>query len=474
LNLETAIATHGTPEAKELEAPDNRFWFRTSPEALDVLAGEGVRWAASDEAVLLHSLPSDAPRLRSLYRPWKVAAGASEIAMLFRDRPLSDAIGFTYGRVAARDAVSDFLSHVEAVGRAWANEGQPGPATVGVFLDGENPWEHFPASGRDFLEGLYAALAGDADVETVTLSEAVAGAPPAALPRIHSGSWIESSYRIWMGHEEDRRAWAALGAAREAVARAEAAGSRPPADLERARRLLHVAEGSDWFWWYGEDFETELALEFDGLFRSHVAAACALAGAAAPPEARSPIKQPHLLAAEEEPAREPSLLLAPSVDGRMTNYFEWQGAGLYQPAQVRGTMFGAALAFRALHYGFDLSSLYLRLDPAESPLRTGEACTSLRVEIRSGDRELRVELPAAPDGAEREGALEGAPIGKVCFARLLEAALPFAALGLAPGAPVALAVHVLRGDVEVERLPRRGRLDFAVPDEDFERVNWRV
>ncbi len=42
LNLETAIATSGTPEAKELEAPDNRFWFRTAPAALDVLAAAGV------------------------------------------------------------------------------------------------------------------------------------------------------------------------------------------------------------------------------------------------------------------------------------------------------------------------------------------------------------------------------------------------------------------------------------------------
>ncbi|MGH3346911.1 MAG: CapA family protein, partial [Nocardioides sp.] len=42
LNLETAITTRGTPEPKELEVPDNRYHFRTSPEALDVLAAAGV------------------------------------------------------------------------------------------------------------------------------------------------------------------------------------------------------------------------------------------------------------------------------------------------------------------------------------------------------------------------------------------------------------------------------------------------
>lgn len=43
VNLESAIAGPGrTPEAKELEVPSNRYWFRTSPAALDVLGAAGV------------------------------------------------------------------------------------------------------------------------------------------------------------------------------------------------------------------------------------------------------------------------------------------------------------------------------------------------------------------------------------------------------------------------------------------------
>src|SRR6266702_2133398 len=50
---------------------------------LQVLATEGVRWAATDEGVLLHSLPPETQRLRALYRPWRVnAGGGGEIAML--------------------------------------------------------------------------------------------------------------------------------------------------------------------------------------------------------------------------------------------------------------------------------------------------------------------------------------------------------------------------------------------------------
>jgi alpha-amylase/alpha-mannosidase (GH57 family) len=471
-----------------------------SPEALEILASEGVRWTASDEGVLLHSLPAAALRLASLYRPWRVAAGAGEIAMLFRDRSLSDLIGFTYPRVPAKDAVADFLAHVGAVGDAWEKEGHAGPATVGVFLDGENAWEHYPESGRDFLDRLYQALEASDRIETVTLSEAALGAvgqPGPPIPRIHSGSWIEASYRIWMGHREDRQAWAALGRARGAVAEAERAGADPAA-IERALRHLHAAEASDWYWWYGEDFTTELAAEFDGLFRGHVIRAALLAGATPPAEALEPIKPTGEAGpggTDAKPEREPSALITPTLDGRETTYFEWQGSGLYRPGQHRGSMYGGAQAFRRLHYGFDLEALYLRLDPAESPAHAAEVATRVRILVLALDRQSAVEFPLVSDGLVREGRQEeiaakpappareserkapkaqGDAVGRAAFAQVLEVALPFAKLGLAPGTKAALSVHALRGDVEVERLPRYGFLSFTVPDADFEHLNWRV
>jgi alpha-amylase/alpha-mannosidase (GH57 family) len=446
-----------------------------SPEALDILASEGVRWAATDEAVLLRSLPGGTSRLRALYRPWRAQAGPGELGMLFRDRGLSDLIGFSYARTPAPDAAADFASHLQAIGEAWADDRQGGPATVGVFLDGENPWEHFQNSGHDFLETLYRRLESTPDIETVTMAEATSQAPGPAIQRIHSGSWIEASYRIWIGHEEDRRAWAALGRAREALARVEAA---PPPDLPAdaialARRHLLAAEGSDWYWWYGDDFHTELAVEFDALFRSLVVRACRLLRAPLPIEALEPIKR----AGRPEEAmqlREPTLLLTPSIDGRETTYFEWQGGGLYRPGQARGSMFGGAQAFQALRYGFDLQHLYLCLDPVDAPARTAEVCSAVRLELVASDVSAQVEFAVALDGAERCGRREGADFGRSAFARVLEAAVPFEPLGLRAGDRVALAVHVLHGEVLLERLPRFDYITFTVPDADFERIHWRV
>jgi alpha-amylase/alpha-mannosidase (GH57 family) len=449
-----------------------------SPEALEVLATEGLRWAASDEGVLLRSLPEGASRLRSLYRPWRVSAGAGgELSMLFRDRSLSDVVGFTYARVAARHAVQDFTTHLRAVGEAWKADRQPGPATVGVFLDGENAWEHYPRSGAEFLDRLYGALEESPEIETVTLSEAVADPPPPAIPRIHSGSWIEASYRIWIGHAEDRQAWAALSGARAAVEEAARAGRVEPARLERARRHLYAAEGSDWFWWYGEDFSTELAAEFDSLFRGQVMQAALLVGAPPPSEALTPIKQAgerQATGLEAKPLREPTLLITPTLDGRETDYFEWHGSGLYRPGQHRGSMYGGAQSFKALFYGFDLAALHLRLDPAESPARSAEVAPHLTVELIAPGGRTWVEFELVPDGQRRSGQCQGREVGEVAFADVLELRIPFSSLGFAAGTKVALCTHALRDEVEVERLPRYGFVALVVPDGDFERVNWRV
>jgi alpha-amylase/alpha-mannosidase (GH57 family) len=474
-HVREAIALHtrtfGSPPAGMWPAEGS-----VSPEALEVLADEGVRWAASDEGVLLHSLDGSATRLRALYRPWSVEAGQGrEVRMLFRDRSLSDVIGFTYSRVPAREAAADFVANVQTCGAAWAEAGIQGAATVGVFLDGENAWEHYPRSGHDFLDGLYRALASASDVETVTMSEAVAPEGAGRIPRIHSGSWIESSYRIWIGHREDMEAWTALGRARDAVTAAEEAGKVAPETLETARRHLYAAEGSDWYWWYGEDFSTELAVEFDSLFRGHVARAAMLVGVPPPREALEPIKRTGAgVDGDAKPLREPTVLVSPKVDGRETTYFEWQGAGLYRPGQHRGSMYGGSQAFGALHFGYDLAALQLRLDPAESAPRSAELATSLRISVHAGDRSFDVAYPIAADGSVVAGRFGEATVGTACFGDILELSVPFAPLGLAPLAHAAFSVHVIRGEVEVERLPRYGFLTFIVPDADFERVHWRV
>ena len=445
-----------------------------SPEALATFAAAGVKWVATDEEVLFRSLPHGTERNRALYRPWAARAGDREIAMVFRDRMLSDRIGFTYARSPAREAVNDFLGQLERIAGAAPWEGGE-PPLCPVILDGENPWEHYPDSGLYFLTELFSRLAsGEREIGTTTIGARVArGLPPGRIERIWSGSWINADFHIWMGHAEDVAAWTLVGEAHRALEEARREGA-PTEQLDAAREHLLAAEASDWFWWYGDDFVTESAAEFDALFRGHIQAVFRILGREAPPRALEPIAAGvRQGAGETAPARLPSGFIRPRIDGEAESWREWLGAGEFRAERARGgSMHQAVGVFTRLLFGFDPERLYLRLDPAEAA-GWRERLDGLRICLRQEDR--TTELRAAFVGEEiRLHDEQGRALGQGALRAIVEVAVPFAAAGLQAGRRVSFLVRGMRGDVEVERVPSQGWLSFDVPDEDYERINWKV
>ncbi|MCJ7756432.1 MAG: galactose-1-phosphate uridylyltransferase, partial [Thermoanaerobaculales bacterium] len=87
-------------------------------------------------------------------------------------------------------------------------------------------------------------------------------------------------FATWIGHPEKTRAWEVLANVRNAI---EKKGD------ERPESLL-LAEGSDWFWWLGDDNPTELAPLYDRIFRHHLSDACEQAGIAPPVDLNQPLK----------------------------------------------------------------------------------------------------------------------------------------------------------------------------------------
>src|SRR5205085_2357843 len=111
------------------------------------------------------------------------------------------------------------------------------------------------------------------------------------LPHLFAGSWIRHDFSIWVGHEEDNTAWDSLHAAREHLLARSRAGTILPATLARAWEEIYVAEGSDWFWWYGDDHACAQDGLFDELFRKHLQNVYTLLGDAPPSDLFRPIKR---------------------------------------------------------------------------------------------------------------------------------------------------------------------------------------
>jgi hypothetical protein len=229
---------------------------------------------------------------------------------------------------------------------------------VSVVLDGENAWEHFPGGGRPFLRALYAALAGAGDIRTVTMAEAAAAAPSTPLTSIHAGSWINADFYIWIGHRDDHRAWSQLAEARDMFDRHGASAS--PDLRDRAFEELLIAEGSDWFWWYGDDHSSDHDLEFDELFRVHLRNAYAALGVPVPDELYASNISTGPSAAELVP----SGLLSVRLDGRASSFLEWVGAARPSLIRTAGAMHEVAppSLLTDLLVGFDSrTALCLRL-----------------------------------------------------------------------------------------------------------------
>ncbi|MGZ6141780.1 MAG: glycoside hydrolase family 57 protein [Myxococcales bacterium] len=422
-----------------------------SPEVIEILGSQGVRWCATDQGNLERSELAEKPNGPLHHQPWL----CGEVAMFFRDRELSDAIGFRYARSEPQAAAQDLLKRLAGAG----------DATITLALDGENPWEHYPRSGELFLEALYSGLESG-PVASVLPREVPR--PKARITKVHSGSWIDSNYRIWIGHPEDNQAWALLGQARAALA--EAAKDSP--QWEQAYQACLAAEGSDWFWWYGDDFTTENAPEFDALFRKNVEQVYRALGRPPPERLLRPIIAPHKDKTQAQAVTlPPRRLIHPVIDGYAHGFYEWSGAGLYRPGQaLGGSMHQGGSAFVQLFYGFSEGELFLRLDPAQGADLRGEL--RILLALQGGEKTLHMPLVTGGDCPVTDASGSRCGLGR-CGA-IVELSASLSALGLSPSEEAGMLVRLMRDDVEVDRLPRYGELKLVVPDKGFERAHWQV
>jgi len=446
-----------------------------SPEVPPIVAEAGIRWIATDEGILGRSLNMFFHRdgyglpeeWEKLYEPYRVPQGGADFAILFRDHYLSDLIGFQYYNQPAEAAAADFVGRLEAIGaRAGGKD-----VFVAIVLDGENAWEYYPDSGIHFLHALYNRLASTPGVRPVTVSEYLEAHPPrATLPRLFSGSWINADFGVWIGHEEDRRGWELLAQTRQFLV-SRNRGRTANEEISQAWEELYIAEGSDWFWWYGDDRSCLQDAEFDRLFRQHLKNVYTLLGETPPDVLDEPIAR----VAARVPYTTPTAFIELEVDGYTTNFFEWTAAGVYKRELDGGVMEKETPDYiRHVYFGFNERELYLRVDSGETFVEqmppAGRLCFSFteprQMELEVSD--LRSEQPVVRLGGRVS---RGA---RAAAGEILEVACPFQELGFRPRETARFHVRLVNGERQVERAPRVGHIAFEVPSRDFEREMWQV
>ncbi len=435
-----------------------------SDAIVPLVSSAGFEWMATDELILARSLGFDFGRdgqglvnlPERLYTSYRV--GSSSVACAFRDHALSDLIGFVYSGWRSEDAAEDFVGRLVAAGRHFKSRGGAGEATIFVILDGENAWEHFEGGGRPFLRALYGRLSNHPELRTVTMAEACRN-PAAELPSLFPGSWIDANFYIWIGHGDDRRAWSQLADARAAF---DAPGGGDQTAVSRAREELLIAEGSDWFWWYGDDHSSELDAEFDDLFRRHVRNVYRLLQRPVPDELFETNITTNARALD---IAMPTGLVHPMLDGEDTSYFEWLEAGRLEVARVAGAMHqaeGPVVVLTEVRFGFDSEFLFLRLDGVR-PLRDLLAEGYEVALIFTRPEGLRFSV------RDVGGVVRGTPA--VAAGTILEMALPLRTFGGARELAFFVAINDPTG-AELERHPPGRSIELSPGDLQFVAANW--
>jgi len=332
-------------------------------DIVSLIADAGYTLMQTGEPVLAKSLGIDAftrdsegfvQEADSLYRPYYVSDEAgNQVATFYRDWTLSDNVGFVYTGMSGDEGAADLVGHLEAIQADFIKNNIPGPHIVSIILDGENAWEHYPNDGNDFLRALYRQLSESDTLQTVTPSEYLEMFPEQrALDDLFPGAWFSANYDTWIGETEEAIAWDYLAQVREDLVIFETGEIDSDLNaLTQAFDFMYLAEGSDWFWWYGNDQDSGQDTYFDEGYRALLSGVYESLGEEVPRFLQVPIIQAQAVT----PTRQFSEVSTPDIDGMDDE--AWSTAVFYQnddESSVDG-----------VYATLDEENLYLRLDLSE-------------------------------------------------------------------------------------------------------------
>jgi len=452
-----------------------------SEETLKVLSNNNLLWTASDDQVLKESilLNNERIELDYCYKPYIFKNDNKHITIFFRDSRLSDRIGFEYKNWNVDDAVNDlmskFISIADSIG---ANNESP---IISIILDGENAWEHYSGNAWDFLFKLYEAISKNDRLIPTTFSKYLQQkVEPKQISKIHAGSWINKGLGIWIGHEEDNQAWDMLNKTRKALEQWQESksGHFTSGEMKRlamAWKELYVSEGSDWNWWYGDDYSSRNDKEFDELFRQHLLNVYEFIGLVTPASLYIPIKKLSQTKAE----RNIKGVMSPVIDGLVTDYYEWLNAGCYDCEKIRGNYLQKGVVNK-IFFGYDLKNVYFRLDINKNMLVDMQGINFI-ISILA-PKPCKITIPFSGKCSKKILQCKKGKEYKVCenngvksiYDKVIEVSIPFEDIDLKSGHTVQFIISLENMGTEVERWPIGNIIEFVIPTLDDSQSNWII
>ncbi len=246
-------------------------------KVLELLSDLGIKWTVSDESILSKTINFEFIRdfrgnLEDPYHLLKVynyKTDSSDIDVVFRDSSISNLINFEYANINSKNAAEDLYNKIKLM-QSKLLVSPDSSHLLTIAQDGENCWERYKGDGAEFLNTLYSLIEKDPTLETVLISNYIDNDKnKRPIEGIYPGSWINKDFLFWIGDPVKNLAWNYLATVRDDIKRI-AEGFPDSAAVEAAMNEIYIAEGSDWFWWYGEPNNSGQDNVFDYLFREHL------------------------------------------------------------------------------------------------------------------------------------------------------------------------------------------------------------
>lgn len=348
-----------------------------SPEELNLFKELGLSWAISDEGLLASSINFEFVRdfkgyLEDPYflmKSYEYKTQNSNLQLIFRDSVIPNLISFEYANHDPQIAAADLYDRIKVI----QNKIQTSPDSnhlLTIAVDGENCWENYMEDGSTFLNAIYSMIEEDESLETVLISDYLEQEKHhRQLQKVYSGSWINKNFQLWVGEPIKNLAWSYVKKVKEDLVNFIKENPEHRG-VPYAYKELLIAQGSDWFWWYGEPNDSGQDHIFDYLFREHLKNIYRYIGFEPPTYLNTP-----LISTFTKPTRYPKSTISPKIDGvDLPDDEDWLNAGCIN--MPSGPVLEENKLFEKICFGADENNFYLRLylndsvkeNPEENPV----------------------------------------------------------------------------------------------------------